>query len=218
MPKLNILLDYNPENKCRMLNFMDVLNLCEKYEQVKSNLMQYNDSHTFTTNPLCKQKGTCSETNQCLYCCKNSEEHLIGIYKDIKILKGIGKKHQSNFIKNLFGENFPLPDVPITIIASFMNKQELPLPSVMEPNSYPYILESDEELSLMYIKYSHIFALLQYACNPMKRKISKEIFEEVFHDQKIQHFSLSQILCGCDKIRWPLEENSILTPCRPNTK
>ena len=210
MPRLDILTDYHPENKTQLLNFMDVLNLCKGYEQIEQNIMGHNSSRTSITSPLCRQKGICNKTKQCHRCCENSKEHLHGIYKDIEVLKKLAKEYQSQFIKELFGEGFILPDVPIRIIASFMNEQQLPLPSRMGPNSFPYIFETNKKLSSMYDKYSRIFTLLQYACNP-SRKISREILDETF-----QNLSYSQIVCGCNKIRWPLEEKPTFSSCQIN--
>ena len=215
MPKPDVIADYSPENKREMINFMDILNLCKGYDRIKNNLMNYDALQLRTAVPACRRTGTCSITNQCLICCEHSQQHLNGIYKDVEILKKLGKEHQSNFIKGLFGRSFTLPDVPVNIIASFMNGLELPLPSEVGPNTYPYIFETSKQLSSIYSSYSRIFALLQYACDPKNKRISRNIIDEIFKSPISQNLSYQQVVCGCDKIRWPLQENPPTYSCYP---
>ena len=216
IPKPDVLSDYNPENKKQMINFMDVLNLCKGYDRVKKDIMSYDELQIKTADSACRKTGSCSKANQCLICCEYSQQHLNGIYKDVEILKKLGKEHQLNFIKGLFGENFTLPDVPVDTIAAFMNNLELPLPSEVGPNTYPYIFETDKQLSSIYNRYSRIFALLQYACDRKGKRISRNIIDEIFQNPTSQNLSYQQVVCGCNNIRWPLEENPTTYSCHPN--
>ena len=216
MPRPDVIVDYNPELKKQMVNFMDVLNLCKGFECIKTVILNYNALQVRSAVSACRKAKSCSESKQCLSCCEHSRHHLDGIYKDVEILKKLAKEYQACFIKGLFGNHFILPDVPTNIIASFMDNLELPLPSEVGPNTYPYIFETNEQLSSMYNKYSRIFALLQYACDPKGKRISRHIIDEIFYNSINQNLSYQQIVCGCDKLRWPLEENPPAYSCQPN--
>lgn len=193
---------YHPEEKINFINFVDVLHLCTLYEVIRQDLVKNNDKRTKSRllpcrNPILLRK------RECVYCCKNTLEHLEKIYEDISVIKTIAQGRQHKFIQELFGKNFILPEIPIAIIGKYMTsiKPYYISPPECLPHN-PYIFESDPYLTKLYRTYSCIFAGLGLACSHGRFDCDREEnVKEFFGNIKFQKLSYSQIICKCNKKR-----------------
>lgn len=198
-----VLFYYHPEEKTDLINFVDMLYLCKGYALIREDLLKNNKARAKSLLLPCKNPILFKNRENCFYCCKNSLNHLIKIYEDISNFTKIAENHRHKFIQELFGKNFLLPEIPITIIGKYMVNTKIRY--ISPPECLPqnlYMFESDPQLSKLYKTYSYIFAGLSLACYPERSPCTRaNNIKELFGNIKFHKLSYSQIICKCNKKR-----------------
>ena len=164
-----------PDQKVDNINFMDLINLCREFKT----LLNLIDRDFFYYQP-CR--------------CNPSTPHLMEAFGRVAKVEDLAKKYQQLFIRNLFGPDYPLPNLPALKIAQYMNCQPIPLPQVIGPNSYPWAFSSSLTISIIYGDLAEVFKALQARENfdiPSQFKHRLE-YKNVFNSST---WSMDMVLC-----------------------